>query len=158
MKHGGATLPVHRAGSLDGVAVLLLFAMAREAAGTNRVSVDGATVGDVIDAAIERFGDRLREVVPHCKVWRNGEPANRDTPVGPADEVALLPPVSGGCGTDVASAAIQSVGTRGGLGPSVQQRSRHHSSTHRHECSDARCSDGLRGIPSVGRSGDGRGQ
>lgn len=79
------------------MAVLLLFAMAREAAGTNRVVVDGDTVGAVIDAAVERFGDRLEQVVAHCKVWRNGEPASRETPVGENDEVALLPPVSGGC-------------------------------------------------------------
>jgi len=29
-------------------------------------------------------------------VWVNGEPAEPDVPVGETDEVALLPPVSGG--------------------------------------------------------------
>jgi molybdopterin converting factor small subunit len=34
--------------------------------------------------------------VQQCRVWRNGEPTDRDEPVGPDDEVAILPPVSGG--------------------------------------------------------------
>jgi molybdopterin converting factor small subunit len=35
-------------------------------------------------------------VLGTCRVWRNGEPADRSEPVGEADEVAVLPPVSGG--------------------------------------------------------------
>jgi molybdopterin converting factor small subunit len=37
-------------------------------------------------------------VLSASKVWVNGvEPsAGRDTPLGPGDEVAVLPPVSGG--------------------------------------------------------------
>jgi molybdopterin converting factor small subunit len=34
--------------------------------------------------------------LPSCKVWVNGDPAEPSTPVGIADEVAVLPPVSGG--------------------------------------------------------------
>ena len=75
---------------------LLLFAAAREAAGTGRVEIDGATVGDVLDAAVERFGERLAHVLAHSKVWLDGDPATRDQPVGPTGEVAILPPVSGG--------------------------------------------------------------
>jgi molybdopterin converting factor small subunit len=35
-------------------------------------------------------------LIPTCKVWVNGEPAERDTVVHDQDEVAILPPVSGG--------------------------------------------------------------
>jgi sulfur-carrier protein len=35
-------------------------------------------------------------VLPSCKVWVNGEPATSTDPVGDRDEVAVLPPVSGG--------------------------------------------------------------
>lgn len=73
-----------------------LFAAAREAAGTDRDHVDGATVGAVLDAATERFGPSFAEVLGSCRVWLNGEPAERDDAVDVGDEVAVLPPVSGG--------------------------------------------------------------
>lgn len=75
---------------------LRLFAGAREAAGTDHDTVDGATVGAVLDAAVGRYGDTFAEVLASCKVWVNGEPAGRDDAVGADDEVAVLPPVSGG--------------------------------------------------------------
>jgi len=78
------------------VPVLRLFASARDAAGTGRADVEGRTVGDVLDNAVARFGQAFADVLPTCKVWCNGEPAERDDAVADADEVALLPPVSGG--------------------------------------------------------------
>ena len=78
------------------MAVLRLFASAREAAGTARDEVPGETVGDVLDAACARYGEQFTAVLARCRVWRNGDPAERDEPVGDADEVAVLPPVSGG--------------------------------------------------------------
>jgi len=80
------------------VATLRLFAAAREAAGTGRAAVDGATVGDVLDVARARFGEQFAAVLARCRVWVNGEPAGDDHPVGVNDEVAVLPPVSGGAG------------------------------------------------------------
>ena len=79
------------------MATLRLFAAAREAAGTSSVTVDGGTGGEVLAHAVARFGGRFEEVLHGCKVWLNGEPAQADTAVGAADEVAVLPPVSGGC-------------------------------------------------------------
>lgn len=78
------------------MATIRFFAGAREAAGTDRDRIDGPTVGAVLDEAVERFGDALAAVLPSCKVWVNGEPADRDDPVAEGDEVAVLPPVSGG--------------------------------------------------------------
>jgi molybdopterin converting factor small subunit len=78
------------------VAVLRLFAAAREAAGTGRDEVPGATVGDVLDAAVARFGPGFAAILATCKVWVNGDPAERHDPVQAGDEVAVLPPVSGG--------------------------------------------------------------
>lgn len=75
---------------------LRLFAQAREAAGTARVQLPGVTVGEVLDEACHRYGGAFAEVVEGSKVWLNGEPADRSTPVGDDDEVAVLPPVSGG--------------------------------------------------------------
>jgi sulfur-carrier protein len=78
------------------VARLRLFASAREAAGRGRDVVDGSTVADVLSASIERYGAAFAAVLPTCRVWVNGEPAEPELPVNDTDEVALLPPVSGG--------------------------------------------------------------
>ena len=75
---------------------LRLFASAREAAGTGTDVVDGATVREVLAAAEQRYGDRFAEVLGTCRVWVNGEAISIDAPVGQHDEVAVLPPVSGG--------------------------------------------------------------
>ena len=78
------------------MATLRLFAGIREAAGTARVQVDGTTVAEVIASATAEFGPSFEVLVPTCRVWVNGEPALDGDAVGPGDEVALLPPVSGG--------------------------------------------------------------
>jgi sulfur-carrier protein len=78
------------------VAVLRLFAGAREAAGTSRTTSDATTVSAVIDDAVARFGPGFAQLLPVCRVWLNGEPALGHEPVGQNDEVAVLPPVSGG--------------------------------------------------------------
>jgi molybdopterin synthase sulfur carrier subunit len=78
------------------MAVLRLFASAREAAGTGRDEVAGATVAEVLDAARARYGAAFAAVLPSCRVWLNGEQTEPGTPVGELDEVAVLPPVSGG--------------------------------------------------------------
>ena len=78
------------------MAVLRLFAHAREAAGTGRDVVDGATVDDVLAGARARYTPAFGDLLPICRVWVNGEPAHGDDPVGDDDEVAVLPPVSGG--------------------------------------------------------------
>lgn len=75
---------------------LRLFASAREAAGTTGGELPGATVADVLDAAVAEYGDAFARVLTTCRVWVNGDQATSDTEVGPADVVAVLPPVSGG--------------------------------------------------------------
>ncbi|MCU0268544.1 MAG: MoaD/ThiS family protein [Acidimicrobiales bacterium] len=77
---------------------LRLFASARDAAGTARAQVGGTTVGAVLEDACVRFGPRFAEVLACSRVWVNGEPAGLDDAVGDRDEVAVLPPVSGGAG------------------------------------------------------------
>ncbi len=78
------------------MAVVLLFAQAREAARTKSASIDGATVGEVLEAAVAQFGPDFARILPHCRVWLNGDPAEPADTVQSADEVAVLPPVSGG--------------------------------------------------------------
>ncbi len=85
-----------RHGTVAIVATLLMFAGAHEAAGTNRTEIDAATVGEVLDEAVARFGDHFARVLGHSKVWVDGEPAERTDSVTARSEVAVLPPVSGG--------------------------------------------------------------
>jgi molybdopterin converting factor small subunit len=83
------------------VVAVRLFAAAREAAGVARdvVSVGaGATVGAVLDVACARYGSDFASVLATSRVWVNGVEAAAADPVRPDDEVAVLPPVSGGAG------------------------------------------------------------
>ena len=78
------------------MATLRMFASAREAAGRGTDEFEGATVGDVLDAAVAAYGAAFEGVLTTCAIWCNGDPVERDHPVVAADEVAVLPPVSGG--------------------------------------------------------------
>jgi MoaE-MoaD fusion protein len=70
-----------------------LFAGLRERAGSNRIEVelpDDAVVRDLLTAMALEPGQ--------CVVAINREYADADAPIGAGDEVALIPPVSGGEG------------------------------------------------------------
>lgn len=77
-----------------------LFAGLRQAAGTSEVSIPGVTVGEVLEAAASAYGPDFARGLETANVWVNGQPAEPGTPVADVDEVAVLPPVSGGS-TDV---------------------------------------------------------
>lgn len=76
--------------------MLRMFASAREAAGTGRDEIDGANVGEVLASAKDRYGPRFVDVLTTCRIWVNGDDAKDSTPVTATDEIAVLPPVSGG--------------------------------------------------------------
>lgn len=82
------------------MARLRLFASAREAAATKSDTLPGTTVGEVLDAAVAKFGADFAGVLETATIWCNGEATAREQVVGADDEVAVLPPVSGG--SDVA--------------------------------------------------------
>ncbi len=73
-----------------------LFAALRELAGASEVQAEGKSAGDVIDVLSSRYGERFTQIAAVGSVVVNGERASRSTPVAAGDEVALLPPVSGG--------------------------------------------------------------
>jgi MoaE-MoaD fusion protein len=75
-----------------------LFAMQREIAGTREVELDlpaAASVEDAWSALVERF-PRLAPGRPAVRFARNGAYTAADTPLADGDEVAMIPPVSGG--------------------------------------------------------------
>ena len=79
------------------MARLRLFGPAREAAGTSDAVVAGKDVATIVAGTRARFGEPFSTVLDGSRLWVNGEEADPDTPVGEADEVAVIPPVSGGC-------------------------------------------------------------
>ncbi len=89
------------------MAHLRLFANLRELAGSSSVEISGETVGAVLDQAADRYGRQFQQSLDHARVWLNGEPADPQDPVGPLDEVALIPPVSGGAAATLTVAGIQ---------------------------------------------------
>ncbi len=91
------------------MARLRLFANLREAAGTSEVEVPGDSVEEVLATATGRFGERFAAGLAAAQVWVNGSQAGPGTAVGEGDEVALIPPVSGGT-TMVRSPALMEIG------------------------------------------------
>jgi molybdopterin synthase sulfur carrier subunit len=87
--------------------VVRLFASAREAAGLSVDRIDGNTVGEVLDEARRRYGDRFAAVLTHSRVWVNGQPADVRAPLREGDVVAVLPPVSGGSDPGTSSAFLE---------------------------------------------------
>lgn len=80
---------------------LRCFAAAREAAGRSSdtfTTNEAPTVRALLDRACDRYGDGFAAVLGTARVWLNGDdPVNgAETGLADGDEVAVLPPVSGG--------------------------------------------------------------
>ena len=73
-----------------------LFAVLRELAGTAEVQATGRTAGELGADLAARYGERFAAIVDVSSFVVNGERASSATPVAEGDEVAILPPVSGG--------------------------------------------------------------
>ncbi len=77
-----------------------LFARQREMAGTREVAVEvpgGATIADAWVALVV-LHPALADGRPYVRFARNGEYAAPEAPLEDGDEVACIPPVSGGAG------------------------------------------------------------
>jgi len=73
-----------------------LFAALRELAGSGEVEAEGATVGEVVDVLAARFGERFERIARVGSIIVDGERASPGTALDGGEQVALLPPVSGG--------------------------------------------------------------
>ena len=82
------------------MARLLFFAALREAAGARTFDVDAETIGEALKVATERFGARFEKILGICTILHREVKVAPDRvweiPLTMTDEVALLPPVSGG--------------------------------------------------------------
>jgi cyclic pyranopterin monophosphate synthase len=82
------------------MARLLFFAAMREAAGMRSLEVEAQTLGEALKLATERFGARFEKILGICTILHREEKIQPErvweVPLTASDEVALLPPVSGG--------------------------------------------------------------
>jgi molybdopterin synthase sulfur carrier subunit len=78
------------------MATLRLFAAAREAAGRGSDTFDAGTVGELLEAASSKYGPNFVRVLASCRVWCNGDETDPTRAITASDEIAVLPPVSGG--------------------------------------------------------------
>ena len=73
------------------------IAAAAEAAGTNTVVVDAATLGELRDALVEEHGEGFSRVLDRCSILVEGHRTDdRETPLSPTMVVDVLPPFAGG--------------------------------------------------------------
>lgn len=84
------------AGHAPAHVTVLYFAAARQAAGVSKEPAEGETLAAVLEDARDRHGEAFAAVLDGCRVWVNGEPADPGDRLCDGDEVAVLPPVSGG--------------------------------------------------------------
>ena len=78
---------------------VLFFASARQSAGTPVLTLEaneGSTLLELTNTLVTRYGPLFAAVMENCALWVNGEPATANSVLHPGDEVAVLPPVSGG--------------------------------------------------------------
>ncbi|MFN7973757.1 MAG: molybdopterin converting factor subunit 1 [Acidobacteriota bacterium] len=76
----------------------LLFAVLREKAGADRVrlSLPGGARARDVSREVARRHAALEDVIHRSRIAVNGEFCDRDRPLSSGDEVAIIPPVSGG--------------------------------------------------------------
>lgn len=82
-------------GSAVSTATVRYWAAARAAAGTDSETVAGATVGEVVDAAVARHPD-LARVAAVATFLLDGRAVGRDELVPDGGTVEVLPPFAGG--------------------------------------------------------------
>ena len=73
-----------------------LFASLREMAGASRLEVEAADVGQVLDELSKRLGSKFDRIMSAGTIVVDGETVGRERRLLEGEEVALLPPVSGG--------------------------------------------------------------
>jgi len=77
-------------------ASLRLFGPAREAAGLGEDTFDAESVEELLLLATRRYPPAFATLLERCRIWVNGEDSPLDRALSASDEVAVIPPVSGG--------------------------------------------------------------
>lgn len=75
---------------------LRFFGPLREVTGTPSLEVEANSVAEAVAVVTLRYGDDFLKILERSRVWVNGESSDPSRILAPGDEVAILPPVSGG--------------------------------------------------------------
>jgi len=79
-----------------------MYAVLRESAGASESEIDAPNLAALLEHARQIYGPLFSNELTRARVALNGETVEaskyQQTVIGPSDEVALLPPVSGGAG------------------------------------------------------------
>ena len=75
---------------------LRLFAGARDISGNGTMTFEASSVQDLLVQAQDDLGEEFTQILSISRVGLNGEPVEGDSTISSGDEVAVLPPVSGG--------------------------------------------------------------
>ena len=86
-----------------------LFANLREFAGTSQIDIEGDTVGGVVSALAAQYGRDFERRLETARIWKNGNEAAVGDPVTDADELAIIPPVSGGAAPGMTGGGVESL-------------------------------------------------
>jgi molybdopterin converting factor small subunit len=74
---------------------VLLFGPVRAQLGVDSVQIDVASTGELWTALVTQYPG-LKPLLPTLRLARDGDFLAADAALDPADEIALIPPVSGG--------------------------------------------------------------
>jgi molybdopterin converting factor small subunit len=74
------------------------FAAARATTGCAETALDATTVGEALEHARATYGPDLAAVLTTARVWVNGDEPHdgEESVLADGDELAVVPPVSGG--------------------------------------------------------------
>jgi molybdopterin converting factor small subunit len=75
---------------------LRLFGPAREAAGTGSEHYAASSVKELLEQAVARYPAQFSEILATSRIWVNGDDVDVDHSLVDHDEVAVIPPISGG--------------------------------------------------------------
>jgi len=78
------------------VSTILFFAQVKEATGVSKMELHVSTVEQAIAETTDKFGSDFSKVLETSQIWLNGKPCSLQDSVQNADEIAIIPPVSGG--------------------------------------------------------------
>lgn len=82
------------------MATLRLFASIKQAAGNRgQLDLEATTIEELLNLASKELGAEFSDQIQQCRIWLNGKPVEMTAKITTEDEVALLPPVSGGAGS-----------------------------------------------------------
>ncbi len=75
---------------------LLFLGPARSVAGVGSLEIPATTVDQAIGFAISQYGSEMEAMVKSSRIWLNGDEASPHDVVTESDELAIVPPSSGG--------------------------------------------------------------